>query len=488
MQRNIWIVDDEPAICWALRKAMEGQGYVVNVFSSAETFLHAIVNDTISPEVVFMDVRLPGISGIETLNRLQQSHPQLPVVLMTAFGDLKIAVDAVKNKAFEYLTKPFALETALHAAERAFRIHSSLQDEASDELDLSVDAVLGRAAVMQDVYKQIALAASNDWPVLISGEQGVGKSIVARFIHQYGKRREHPLLTFRPNPDDPIECLCELYGFDLGANLGVESGAEKSLQNQNHLARLGLLRLAGSGSVVVDEATLLPLSVQTRLLESLESQTFVALSSNRHHSLAARLIFTTSSKWDASLLDDELYPQFYSHLQIHKIHIPTLAEHREDIPLLVRAALQQPAFGGPLRITDRAMHELKQRPWRGNIRELNQVLQKAAVKAGASLIDLDDLPPPAYATDGSNSHSEVSRELDLVTRRWLNQHLADDDDPASPAAERKGFLYEQCVEVVERAMISATLENTQGNRALAAEYLGLHRTTLRQKAKRLGIE
>lgn len=491
--RQIWIVDDEPTICWALSKALESEGYCVNVFSTAESFLTALSNNPRSspdsPDVIFLDVRLPGVSGLETLNRLQQMQSEIPVILMTAFGDLKIAVDAVKHKAFDYLTKPFALNTALNAAERALRKQVKSEVVAVDEAYSPVDAFLGRATVMQEVYKQIALAANNDWPVLITGEQGVGKSIIARLIHQHSERSAEPLLTQRPNPDDPLECLSELFGFET--NQDQQSDSQRTSRPTDYYgrsSRAGLLTLARRGSIVIEELTLLPLSVQMRLFEALESNVFVPLSSSRQEELTARLIFNTCSRLDASLADGELYPQLMEHLQIHTIHVPTLAEHREDIPLLVRAALQQPVFGSSMTVTDEAMEELKGRRWQGNLRELNQTLQRAAVKSGGTIIDIDDLPPPLLPVDSDQGQDEVHRDLDRAARRWILKRLANLENAGQQGSDNVGFLYEQCLEVIERALIETVLENTHGNRASAAELLGLHRTTLRQKAKRLGID
>lgn len=502
MTQTVWIVDDEPAICWALRRAFEEQGYRVDVFSAAEPFCRALADQVTKPNLVFLDVRLPGISGIELLSDLQQSHPQLPVVLMTAFGDLKIAVDAVRGKAFEYLTKPFTLETALHAAQRALRLQREGLPESTEPAEAPIHAALGRAPVMQDVYKQIAAAASNPWPVLISGDQGVGKSVVCRLIHQFSERRDHPLLTYRPNPDDPMECLSELFGVEEAGpeasatsstreGAGTAEFAEAMSDASPHRARprrRGLLDLAAQGTVVVDEVTLLPRTVQTRMLEAIESRKYLPLSANRQKNLSARLIFTTSSRLDAALADGELYPQFHSQLQVCAIHLPSLAEHREDIPMLARAALKQLDPDGSLKLTDRAAEELARRRWRGNLRELNQAIQRAAVKASAGVVDIEDLPAAQNSPQADDSQTEVNRDLDRAVRSWMSQHLADSDRGDETVDSSTGFLHERCMEVVERAMIESVLAATDGNRASAAELLGIHRTTMRQKAKRLGID
>lgn len=485
MTARVWIVDDEASICGALRKSLEREGFDVEVFSTAEAFLDEIQRRAFAPSVVFLDVRLPGISGIETLNRLQQSHTSLPVVIMTAFGDLQTAVDAVRGKSFEYLTKPFPLKTALSLAKRAShraQRNAAGTDEAAKSSTSPLDwsgNLLGISPAMQRVYRQIAKVADDDWPVLIVGDQGGGKSSVARLLHDVSHRSQEPLLTFRPNPDDAAECQCELFGFQAD----VESVLPES-HRQPH--RSGVLQLAAGGTVVIDEVLMLPINLQTRLLEAIESKSFLPIGGSVPCPLKPRLLFTSTANITSEMDGVEVYPQLRTQLYLNVIELPPLRERIEDVPHLARAQLRQISPDQELSITDSAMSELQSRRWRGNLRELRQVIQAAAGRCAGHSIQIDDLSTePSW--DQKLAADENQWGLDQAVRRWVDGNCVSSpqSEPESPG---DGFLYDECLEVVERALFESVLEATDGNRARAAELLGIHRTTLRQKSKRLGLE
>jgi two-component system nitrogen regulation response regulator GlnG len=434
------------------------------------------------PDVVFLDVRLPGTSGIETLTELRQSQSSLPVVVMTAFGDLKTAVDAIQGKSFDYLTKPFALDVALSAARRAIRgrIESGPSTRTpAEELPVG-DGFLGMSPRMQEVYKQIAIAANGDWPVLIVGEQGVGKGSVCRLIHGFSRRSPGPLLTFYPNPKDPLDCLCELFG--LQTDRIPESLPTRWLAN-----RAGLLQLGADGTVVVDEVLLSPLHLQIRLLEAIEAKRWLPLGGSVAQNLTARLLFTSTTPLSGEMDDGEIYPQLRSQLQLNVIPLPTLAERSEDIPQLIDALLRQIAPQGELKISEEAVTELQGRDWPGNLRQLNQTIQAAAQRCSGGTIRVDDLGLRPTSTHHSRSPRNSIDEMDRAVRQWVADSCqALGDSKATPAPE--SFLYEECLQVVERALFEAVLQATGGNRAKSADILGIHRTTLRQKSKRYGVE
>lgn len=492
MTANVWIVDDEPSICWALCKSMEQEGYRVCVFSSAEAFLDNLGSKSESPDVVFLDVRLPGISGIETLSNLRRSHRHLPVVVMTAFGDLKTAVDVIKSDSFEYLTKPFSIDAAISAAKRAIRELATTNNDASlNAIERpSGESFLGMSPQMQRVYKQIAIAAQGDWPTLVVGDQGVGKSSVCRLIHTFSGRSHKPLLTFRPNPSDPMECQCELFGVQSEA----VPPAEPTRWQAN---RPGLLQLGEAGTVVIDEVLLLPIHLQVRLLEAMESQSCLPIGGSSPHPLTARLLFTSTTAINADIDDVEMYPQLRAQLRLNVIEIPPLSQRAEDIPHLTLSLLQKLSPAGELSITDDAMAELRRRPWPGNLRELNQTIQAAAQRCSGKTIRSDDFTPPSKSMAEATRAGNTADEVDRAVRQWVADHChasldtdadADADSTDADSRATESFLYEECLQVVERALFEAVLQATDGNRAKSAELLGIHRTTLRQKSKRLGMD
>ena len=269
---TIWIVDDEPAICWALRTNLEADRHVVEIFSASEPVIRALRDQL--PDLILLDVRLPGISGLELLDAIKKDHPNLPVILMTAFGDLKTAVQAVHGAAFEYLTKPFDLEVALQAIRRALAQRHlrpanlsptpKNQSDFPTQLSQSPEAemILGKSPAIQAVYKQIAMASSIDSIVLIEGEEGTGKNLVADRIHRFSRRKDQPFLMISAIPGKDLEFETELFG----------SG--RSDTDQLQPLRTGLLELANEGTVLIDEVGAASLTNQLRLIRAIESQSF----------------------------------------------------------------------------------------------------------------------------------------------------------------------------------------------------------------------
>lgn len=466
---RIWIIDDEPSICWALQKELERFGYHVDVFASAEQCLDRIRSDTPYPDVVLLDVRLPGQSGLELLGTLRELPSQPAVIVMTAFGDLKVAVDAVRGKAFEYLTKPFDLTTVLNVVERA-----SQNPKAPRSLDSKTEAIatqetiLGDSAAMQAVYKKIAIAAQSNAPVLIDGETGTGKSLVARMIHRFSLRAAEPLVFFRPDETHTSESDAELFGTCLPTSISLSGGPNK---------QPGLLLLAGSGTLVIDEVTHMSIAAQAKLLGAIESGSFQAIASAEPEPLRGRILFTSSLDLEGASLDGAWYEPLAALMRVINIQLPPLRERLADIRRLAPAFL---ATSDPnKRLSERAVRALENQSWPGNVRELKQAIQYATVHARGSVIEPEDLPSFESAAIHEAS-SSTDTMLEQSTRAWLKAH-------SEPADVTAGFLHDRFLAVAERALIHAMLEACGGNRATVAARLGMHRTTLRQKMRRYDL-
>jgi two-component system, NtrC family, nitrogen regulation response regulator GlnG len=458
---HVWIVDDEPSICWALRKGLESGGFQVTLFSSAEACLEYVARGNPYPAVVLLDVRLPGTSGLELLPKLQTLPSQPAVIVMTAFGDLKIAVDAVRGKAFDYLTKPFDLCDALESVHRAIGNAATSKLSADSQLanKLHKEVMLGSSAAMQRVYKQIAIAAESDAPVLILGEPGTGKSIVAAMIHSMSRRAPHPLLFFRPDASRPADADAELFGSRL---------AQSSVP--------GLLTLVGSGTLVIEELAALTTVTQSKLLSAMETGRFQAVMSVESEPLQSRLLFTSAQELDQAMADGELLESFLAEVRVLTIPLPPLRERCEDIPPLVQAFLAHESPNRVMHITDLAVSELVHRVWPGNVRELRQTIQGAILKTRGDVIDVCDLPNAPRMLPREGMQDNPAEELSDAARRWLLSQR-----------DASGFLYEECLAIVERALIDQLMQEHEGNRAAIAAQLGIHRATLRQKMKRLGL-
>ncbi len=482
---EIWIVDDEPSICWALRKGIEAEGYHARVFSSAESCLSHIAAGGMLPRVVLLDVRLPGQSGLQLMSQLQQLPSQPAVIIMTAFGDLKVAVDAIRGHAFDYLTKPFDLQKALQTVQRAVGNPAAPKHQADSKLasQMKQDMILGSSPAMQHVYKQIAIAAEGDTTVLIEGEPGTGKSIVASMIHRFSPRAAQPYLLFRPDRDRPQESEAELFGARLSfSQPGASPDAGPSIQP-------GVLSLAGSGTLVIEEITTLALGAQAKLLSALETGSFRAMMSATSEDFRARLLFTSAQELDQAAQDGELMEAFLAQVRVCSIHLPPLRDRRQDIRSLVQAFL---ALGSPNRlmhISESAMQQLEHRHWPGNVRELKQVVQRALLDTRGTIIEVEDLPESGPPPPRDDEHSAADANLAQATRQWLDvQSLPRDPSAELPKPSPVGFLHDQCIAIVEEAMIKQLLDESAGNRATVANRLGMHRATLRQKMKRYGLQ
>ena len=506
---TIWIVDDEPAICWALRSNLEENFHQVEVFSAAEPVIKALKKHV--PDLMLLDIRLPGLSGLELLERVKEDFPDLPIILMTAFGDLKTAVQAVQGSAFEYLTKPFDLEVALQSVQRALALRhlhpatipngdsKSSREKSSRETGSSGDlkgsnsqaaelpeaeTILGKSPAMQAVYKQIAMAASIDSIVLIEGEEGTGKNLVADRIHKFSQRRDKPLLMISAIPGKDIEFESELFGSGRS-----ESDALQPL-------RTGLLELADEGTVLIDEVGAISLTNQLRLIRAIESQSFCRIGDTEPKKLRCRLLFTSSHSVRKLLAEGELDRRLASQLEVFRVELPPLRERRDDIPSMVHIFLNSKSLPAGVRITKQALEELKKRNWPGNIRELRHTVEKAAVRSSGGMIHLEDLPAESSPSNHPSNQPESQLQLERAASVWTTEYLAsksaiDSSGTGSTADSeetRQGVLYDEFLGIVEPALLKTVLDNLQGNRAAAASMLGLHRSTLRQKMRRYRLD
>lgn len=471
---EIWIVDDEPSICWALQRTLTKEGHHVRIFPAAEPFLQSLQDERIEkPGLLLLDVRLPGQSGIEVLRRMSCEFPQIPVIMMTAFGDLKVAVDAIQGRAFEYLTKPFSLEVGLHSIQRALQQKPLNRPTPDSDLirQLRQETLMGNSQAMQEVYKQIAVAANIETPVFIEGESGTGKSLVAAMIHRFSRRCGGPFLGYRTVEESKTQCSADLFGMAVATN-------ESPVQT-------GLLQLAADGTLVIEEVGDLPTATQTQILSALETGRFTAVGGSRPIDLKVRLLFTSRHGLGNLEGDGDLVPALRSQLDVCAIRIPPLRERVEDIRHLIEGFLTVASDGQPIAITGPAIEQLESRSWFGNVRQLRQAIQYGAVRAKGGVIQLEDLPvEPRHESSTPDTHDQILR---TAIKRWISQRMVSlpGDAPATPI-NQEGFLYEECIALVEEALIEQMMLEMGGNRAAVAQRLGIHRSTLRQKMKRFG--
>ncbi len=466
---HVLVVDDEPAICWGFRELLRGEGHEVTIASSAEEALK--VAPKCLPDTIVLDVRLPGMDGLSALKQLKAKSNDAPVVVMTAFGNLETAVRAVEEGAFDYLTKPFELSDANDVVRRALE-HRHATRTASPEGDSDdaalAETIVGSSPAMQAVFKQIAFVAQSDAPVLITGESGTGKELVARAIHRHSPRSSEPFMPVSLAAMNEASVESELFGHVKGAFLGATG------------ERKGILEIAGSGTILLDEIGDVPTAVQLKLLRTIEHQEIVPVGSAEPRQCGFRVVAATNRDL-GRLIEEGLFREdLYFRLGVVKIELPPLRERPEDIPDLARHFLSLMAgksTDGTL--SSSALLELSGRPWPGNVRELRNAVEHAAIMSRGGTIEASHLPPADSTTTRSASSSDV---LQREIVRWASEQLQPLDGADSEAA-----LYEDVLQLVEPPLLNAVLAHCRNNRAAAARLLGLHRATLRQKLKNHGI-
>lgn len=471
--RSILVVDDEPSICWGFEKLLSGEGHRVLTAGSAEAGLRLAAEHPIA--LVLLDVRLPGESGLEALPKFSSVTGGAPVVVMTAFGDLETAVEAVRQGAVDYLTKPFRLDAAAEVCRRALRWTqaTSVSDTFSAGRDrdaAAVDTLVGVSPAMQKVFRQIALVAASDLAVLISGETGTGKELVAAAIHRHSQRRDRPYVPVAVVSLSPALLESELFGHVRGAFTGANED------------RKGYFEAADGGTLLLDEIGDLPMAAQVKLLRVLEQRQISPVGSTSTRDCDVRVLAATHRDLRAAVAEGAFREDLLYRLTAVTIELPPLRQRTEDIPVLVMHFLRRLGYPGPEAAIDEAVRrELCQRPWYGNVRELRNAVEYAAVVARGRPLDIRDFPA-AQASGRDSSPSSLAVAVEQWTRERLRQ------SELAAEAEAKPGLHDEFLAACEPALFRTVLEATAGNRAEAAMRLGLHRATLRERLKRYGLE
>lgn len=449
---QILVVDDEPAIGWSLREMLSDDGHdVVLAASVAEAFLAC---GRVIPDLVLLDVRLPGRDGISAIPELKSAAPHAPVIVMTAFGDLDTAVRAVRAGAFDYLVKPFNLDHVATVVARALA-ERSLRDEPPATADADIGTLVGSSAAMQEVYQRIALVADNDLPVLVTGPSGSGKELAARAIHAHGRRPDRPFVATNLTALAPGAVAAELFGHADG--------------------RPGLVAAAAGGTLFLADIEAAPPDVQSsllRLLESKEVDVRVIAATKRD------LGGLTAAAFRRDLLD---------RLHVVEIAMPALKERRDDIEPLARCLLARCLAANPqgtAAVMSREFLEaLASRDWPGNVRELRHAVEHAAVVARGGVLRPEHLPPPGRpAAAAENSLEAAAVGVGAAIKEWAASARA----AFNPLPEPD--LHHRTMQLVEATLLREALAHTGGNRTAAAKLLGLDRATLRTKLRLLGID
>jgi two-component system nitrogen regulation response regulator GlnG len=461
---RILVVDDEQAVCWALEQALKAEKHEVAVAPSAEAAFVLAAKKT--PDVILLDVRLPGLDGLSALAKLRQLSDDAPVIVMTAFGNLATAVRAVEGGAFDYLAKPFDLDQGLELVARAIQRRGLAAPDASEPaLDPGpTDDMIGTGAAMQNVFKRIALVAPREACVLITGESGTGKELVARAIHRFSPRRDRPFLPVHVAALNPSLVESELFGHVKGAFTGAAQSRE------------GLLALAEGGTLFLDEVAEVPLPVQVKLLRVLEQSEVLPVGGNQSQKLNIRILAATHQDLERKVADGSFRTDLFFRLNVFQIHLPPLRERREDIGPLAEHFLRR-LEPKALPLLAETADYLGRQPWLGNVRELRNALEHAVIVAHGGPLLCDHFPAALAMAGGT-----PAEQLQRAVLAWLVERIA----AASPKPPHE--LYEELLSCVERPLLEELMRRSQGNRWAAAQWLGLNRATVRKKLGKYGLQ
>jgi two-component system nitrogen regulation response regulator GlnG len=461
--RNVWIIDDDRSIRWVLEKALKQDGMEVHSFENADRVLKALAKE--EPDVLITDIRMPGMSGLELLDTINEQCPDLPVIIMTAHSDLESAVSAYQGGAFEYLPKPFDVDDAVELVRRALA-HRQEQSRGDDEGSRLQDMeIIGEAPSMQEVFRAIGRLSSSNITVLINGESGTGKELVAHALHRHSPRRDKSFIALNTAaiPRDLLES--ELFGHERGAFTGAQA------------AREGRFEQADGGTLFLDEIGDMPAELQTRLLRVLADGEFYRVGGRSPIKVDVRVIAATHQNLEQRVKEGQFREDLFHRLNVIRIHIPSLRERREDIPLLIRHFLQKASeeIGGESKWLDKTTEAyLSGLDWPGNVRQLENTCRWLTVMSPGQEIHLEDLPPEL------KSVGEIdSGDYDWLTplRRWAEQRLN----------TGANAILDEAVPNFERLMIEVALAKSGGHRQEAAQLLGWGRNTITRKIKELGM-
>ncbi len=527
---KVWIVDDDRSIRWVLEKALTREGLPYRSFENAADVQRALADET--PSVLVSDVRMPGESGLSLLKKIKAAHPQVPVIVMTAFSDLDTAVQAFQGGAFEYLPKPFDVEQALALIRRAVAVAEPTPAEeatASGEREM-----LGKAAAMQDVFRAIGRLSQSHVTVLITGESGTGKELVARALHEHSLRKGKPFIAINTAaiPKDLLES--ELFGHERGSFTGAQA------------TRQGRFQQAEGGTLFLDEIGDMPQDLQVRLLRVLQDGEYYRVGGQAPMKSNVRIIAATHQNLDERVKQGMFREDLLHRLNVVRLRLPPLRERREDVPLLMKHFLAKSAqtLGGDMKsLTPAAMHIVQNFAFPGNVRQLENICHWITVMAPGNTVDVNDLPPEIRVLAGvagasapvadyvapapsgfapATSFAPVSPMVSTVASTGPSTNAA--PPPRPYATESVGHLPapahshsngnangndwhhalaatlasaiqqgerapgERLTREFEATLIRSALTQTKGRRIEASEWLGWGRNTLTRKIHELGMD
>lgn len=470
---RILVADDEESMRWVLSKALKKKGIIVDLAKDGDEALSMIQKGAY--DLAILDIKMPGLSGLDLLEKAKETRNDLLFVIMTAEASMKNAVEAMKRGAYDYITKPFDLDeidAIIEKIEKAREMSSQvtlLKEELKDRYQLE-KSIIGNSPAMREIYKTVGKVAPSDMTVLIQGESGTGKELIARAIHFNSKRLGKPFIAINcaAIPRELLES--ELFGFEKGAFTGAVE------------RKLGKFEQANGGTIFLDEIGDMSLDLQAKILRVLQEKEVTRTGGNQNIVVDTRIVAATNQELEYKVKERTFREDLFYRLNVVPIRLVPLRERREDIPLLTEYFLSKTCseMQIPLKTcsTD-AVDLLTEYSWPGNVRELENTIKRTVILASDNLLTAEDF-------SSLRKTSPSSRSDDLSLESIVEQKLRSCLDKLEKM--ESGDLYGMVLEQIERPLIRFVLEKTRGNQVKAADILGINRNTLRKKIQELDIE
>ena len=456
---SVWIVDDDRSIRWVLDKSLSKKGLTTQTFENGDDLLNRLTHE--SPDAIISDIRMPGMNGLDLLSTIQESHPSLPVIIMTAHSDLDSAVASYSRGAFEYLPKPFDIEDAIAITQRALEHNRDTDRDSTKSVSKNHPEIIGEAPAMQEVFRAIGRLSNSNISVLINGESGTGKELVAHALHKHSPRKAMQFvpLNVAAIPKELIES--ELFGHEKGAFTGATQ------------QRTGRFEQANGGTLFLDEIGDMPPDTQTRLLRVLSDGEFYRVGGHTSIKVDVRIIAATHQNLEDLVTKNSFREDLFHRLNVIRIHIPRLCERREDISQLMEYFLKIAAK--ELEVEPKILRPETEKylvglEWPGNVRQLENFCRWITVMASGREVYLTDLPPEL---SNNKSTSDENTNWTDALHAWADQQLS---------LGNTGIL-DEATPLLERTLIDIALKHTAGRRRDAADLLGWGRNTLTRKIK-----
>ena len=470
--KNVWIVDDDRSIRWVLEKALQKADIPCKTFSEAESVLQAIKKE--QPALILSDIHMPGKSGLEMLAEIKKSYPKLPIIIMTAYSDLDSAVASFQGGAFEYLPKPFDIDKAIELVRRATE---ESEEEEQTPAEETASEIIGKAPAMQEVFRAIGRLSQSKATVLLTGESGAGKEVVARALHKHSPRSNAPFVAINMAaiPKDLMET--ELFGHEKGAFTGASA------------IRHGRFEQAEGGTLFLDEIGDMPAELQTRLLRVLSDGYYYRVGGHQSLKANVRVIAATHQNLEAMVRENRFREDLYHRLNVIRLRLPSLRERPEDIPLLVNHFLQKSAENlgvEPKLMSEEAMEFLKRFPFPGNVRQLENLCNWLVVMAPSQHIRVTDLPEEVRNGEAEKLHKNC--EVPGSTPAGGSWEELLKGEVKEMLKNQSPDLMKQLADTFESIVIGTALEYTHGRRVDAATRLGIGRNTITRKIAELKLE